>query len=165
MSEIHEEYSEFVARMMQKDGVAMPLEYICLGLAGETAEFEQAYSNSCAWKGEGAETKVIEELGDFRWYLTALGISVGLPDTITADDDHGGLNQDVGAICELVKKHRWHGKPLDMDRLCTHIANLNVELFLLEAELLVTDDEVCLRNMQKLKARYPGGFVEGGGIR
>lgn len=78
-----------------------------------------------------------------------------------------GLVGEAGEVAELVKKGYYHQQDADLDR-----AKLKLELgdvlFYLDwlASLHgMTLTDVADANIEKLKARYPDGFVHGGGRR
>ena len=76
-----------------------------------------------------------------------------------------GLAGETGEVVELLKKHIAHGKPCDPRKLEDELGdvlwylNRVASLFGLELE------KIARRNVAKLEARYPDGFVKGGGIR
>lgn len=76
-----------------------------------------------------------------------------------------GLAGEVGEFTELLKKQVFHGKPASMDALVKELGDV---LWYLAnaAECLGIDlQTIADANIAKLKARYPQGFAEGGGIR
>jgi len=76
-----------------------------------------------------------------------------------------GLAGEAGEVVELIKKHAFHGKPLDLDALRGECGDL--AWYLAEVATLAGLDlgDVLEGNVEKLRARYPDGFVEGGGVR
>ena len=76
-----------------------------------------------------------------------------------------GLGGESGEVIELVKKHRFQGKPIDLDKLKDEIGDVLWYLACL-AEACDTDLGGCAeRNRVKLLKRYPTGFELGGGKR
>lgn len=157
MSDIHAEYRDFVAFMMKKDGVPMPIEFICLGLVGELGELIHELNAQDI-------VKVEKELGDFIWYLTALRLSVGVFPLSGATGELA-LSEITARICELVKKHAWHGAPLAALEVSDLIATAWRGLDEMAERLELPIEQIKKTNMDKLKARYPGGFTTGGGVR
>jgi NTP pyrophosphatase (non-canonical NTP hydrolase) len=76
-----------------------------------------------------------------------------------------GLAGEVGETCELVKKARFHGKRLDTDALLAELGDVLYYVAVLAYECGHTLDGVAAHNVAKLRARYPDGFVPGGGKR
>lgn len=156
-----------------------------LGLIGEIDEMLSA--------AETADTledwmKIPDEVGDVMFYLAwvySLAIQSGVPhewlemsdafadwkhDESDADYSSAVILSYAAKLGECVKKHAFHGK----DNVLDIIGYLNV------IGIMVADiaDAVCgaahmpgglgrivERNVIKLEARYPSGFVLGGGIR
>lgn len=76
-----------------------------------------------------------------------------------------GLAGEAGEITDEIKKHIFHGTPLDVQKIDKEMGDLRYYYTIL-AELIGTSDpDIKKKNHDKLKARYPDGFVEGGGIR
>lgn len=76
-----------------------------------------------------------------------------------------GLVGEVGEVVELIKKSKFHGKTYDSDKYEEEIGDVFYYLYALCDELLLDPKEVMRKNVAKLAARYPNGFVLGGGIR
>jgi NTP pyrophosphatase (non-canonical NTP hydrolase) len=69
-----------------------------------------------------------------------------------------GLSGESGEFAELVKKHLFHGHPLDKEKAMKEIGDvLWYVAFACEA-LGVQLDDIAERNIAKLKARYPEKF-------
>ncbi len=79
----------------------------------------------------------------------------------------GGIGGEAGEYIDVVKKHLFHGR--------TYLESRNAAFKELGDVLWgiaqAADawgfklEEVAMANIEKLKARYPGGFVQGGGKR
>lgn len=76
-----------------------------------------------------------------------------------------GLAGEGGEIIDLIKKHLFHGKPLDRDKAVEELGDVLWYVQCLAEALDVNLSEVAQKNAQKLKKRYPNGFQHGGGIR
>ena len=76
-----------------------------------------------------------------------------------------GLTGESGEVAEHIKKWLAHGLPLDLDKLVLELGDVLWYLQAMAAECGVSLAEVRDRNVTKLRARYPQGFVAGGGNR
>jgi len=76
-----------------------------------------------------------------------------------------GLAGETGEVVELIKKARFHGLPLDADRLKSEIGDVLWYLTDLCAQAGFALADAAQANVAKLRARYPNGFVKGGGVR
>jgi|TARA_E500000305_G_C3971195_1_gene212008 NTP pyrophosphatase (non-canonical NTP hydrolase) len=77
-----------------------------------------------------------------------------------------GIAGEAGEYCELIKKHTFHGKkPLNLDAAKKELGDVLFYVAMAAKNLHLSLDEVAKANLQKLRARYPKGFEEGGGIR
>lgn len=69
-----------------------------------------------------------------------------------------GLCGESGEAIDLVKKHLAQGHALDRDALIKELGDVAWYLAETAWALDVDLDEVCQRNIEKLRARYPQGF-------
>lgn len=76
-----------------------------------------------------------------------------------------GLAGEVGELVELYKKHLYHGKSLDKDKVVKEAGDVLWYLSNLLRTTGIDFSEVPDKNVQKLMERYPDGFQYGGGIR
>jgi len=69
-----------------------------------------------------------------------------------------GLCGESGEACDLVKKMRFQGHALDVDRFKKELGD--VAWYLAEAAAAVDSslEEILQMNLDKLRARYPDGF-------
>ena len=69
-----------------------------------------------------------------------------------------GLCGESGEAIDLLKKHRFHGHPLDTEKLKKELGD--VAWYLAEAAqgLNVPLSEILQGNLNKLHGRYPNGF-------
>ena len=69
-----------------------------------------------------------------------------------------GLCGESGEVIDLIKKHLFQGHDLDKDDLIKELGD--VAWYLAEAAyaLDVPLEEICIRNIEKLKKRFPQGF-------
>lgn len=71
----------------------------------------------------------------------------------------------AGSICDVVKKNEYHGRPADKTAMLKELGDVLWYVSALALDYGFTLEEVATANVEKLKARYPEGFVKGGGIR
>ena len=69
-----------------------------------------------------------------------------------------GLCGEAGEAIDLVKRHRFHGHPLDREALIKELGD--VAWYLAEAAeaLAIPLEEILAGNIEKLRKRYPRGF-------
>ncbi len=126
------------------------LTHATLGLASEFKETTDSNAN------------LLEEIGDYFWYLNLLTDALGVSlddveiDYLSAGSDlFINLGESVGDIANLVKRHIFYGKEIEQEDILASVAQLFKDL----AELLNDDGhtlEQCLdANIRKLEKRYP----------
>jgi NTP pyrophosphatase (non-canonical NTP hydrolase) len=76
-----------------------------------------------------------------------------------------GLAGEAGEVIELIKKHLYHGKELDKDALIKELGDVMWYVAAICSQVGLSLEDVAERNVAKLSARYPNGFVKGGGKR
>ncbi len=76
-----------------------------------------------------------------------------------------GIAGESGEVVELIKKHHFHGKNIDREALIKELGDLMFYIDWLADGFNVELSEVLEKNVDKLKKRYPDGFVTGGGNR
>lgn len=72
-----------------------------------------------------------------------------------------GLPGETGEVCEIIKKHVFHGHPWTDETRAKLVKELgDVEWYanLLRVTIETTLEEVHRRNIEKLSERYPEGF-------
>lgn len=69
-----------------------------------------------------------------------------------------GLCGEAGEVIDLVKKHLAQGHELNRDEMIKELGDVAWYLAETAYALGVPLEEVCQRNIDKLKARYPEGF-------
>lgn len=69
-----------------------------------------------------------------------------------------GMAGEVGEFIELIKKFKYHGKSLDLDKAKKELGDCIFYLVWAMDCLGLTMEEVLLANVQKLQKRYPEGF-------
>ena len=76
-----------------------------------------------------------------------------------------GITGEAGEVAEIIKKHLYHGKELNLNDLEKEMGDV---LYYIQAMCNLTGLTLagCMAgNADKLKKRYPTGFVAGGGVR
>lgn len=76
-----------------------------------------------------------------------------------------GLFGEGGEMVDAIKKELFHGVPADRDKLKKEFGDIEYYLTVLEKYFGFTKEDVCQTNQDKLRKRYPNGFVLGGGNR
>lgn len=71
-----------------------------------------------------------------------------------------GLTTEAGEFLDMLKKHIYYGKPLDLVNAREEIGDSMWYVGLAIDVLKTTLDEVMTININKLKARYPEKFTE-----
>ena len=93
--------------------------------------------------------------------------------TITPDQDNEerklnaalGLAGEAGEVVELIKKARFHGKPYDTEAIKKELGDVLWYVNQMAHAHGLSLEEIAQANVAKLRARYPNGFVKGGGVR
>lgn len=76
-----------------------------------------------------------------------------------------GIAGEAGEYCELIKKSEFHGKMLDKEDAKKELGDVLYYVAMAATNLNIDLESVAEENVRKLRARYPDGFVEGGGRR
>jgi len=71
-----------------------------------------------------------------------------------------GLNGEAGEVAEHIKKRLRHGKEIDRDAIKHELGDLLWYAAVMAHELGFSLEDVAADNIAKLRARYPGGFVQ-----
>ena len=69
-----------------------------------------------------------------------------------------GLGGEAGEVQELVKKHLYHGKDLDREKMLLELGDVLWYIMFSADAIGFTLEDVALANSKKLRARYPNGF-------
>lgn len=72
---------------------------------------------------------------------------------------------EAGEVVEAVKKQLFHGKPRDPAKIADELGDLLWGVAYAAAQAGYTLEQIANLNVHKLAARYPEGFVDGGGVR
>ncbi len=71
-----------------------------------------------------------------------------------------GLTGESGEVAEMIKKAVYHGHPLDREALCKELGDVLWYLSVMAEGLGISLEEIAVKNIEKLRARYPEGFSE-----
>ena len=69
-----------------------------------------------------------------------------------------GLCGEAGEAIDLVKKHLYHGHPLDREALIKELGDIAWYLAEAATALDLSLEDILQANLDKLKKRYPEGF-------
>jgi NTP pyrophosphatase (non-canonical NTP hydrolase) len=179
-------YARALQKFFYKDGRHISLAGSALGLCGEAAEVVQLFEEAQPGQDVGQfHTNLKLELGDVLWYVAAMFDSLGktmldIDSMFPAPDlqklvSYAGeleitdlllhMGRHAGHAADRIKKYEWHGKTLDQNGLFADLTNIVTIVSELAARTGMTVEELFQANVDKLEARYPGGFTEGGGNR
>lgn len=165
-------YEASIAHLMYKDGEPIPLDVCMLGLCGESGELIEENDKLVE---DFDFTKFQLEVGDVMWYVAATCSKLGrgfhklkttdkpLPNSHAACITQLAVN--VAKAADMIKKHMWHGKVLDEEALCEKLVLVMEAVYVMCDRRGTTLEQAAQANVDKLRARYPLGFVEGGGVR
>ena len=71
-----------------------------------------------------------------------------------------GLTGESGEVAEMIKKAVYHGHPLDREALCKELGDVLWYLSVMAEGLGISLEEIAVKNIEKLRERYPEGFSE-----
>ena len=69
-----------------------------------------------------------------------------------------GLAGEAGETADLLKKHLFHGKPLNADEVVKELGDVLWYVAGMATAVGVSLGDVAQRNVDKLRTRYPDGF-------
>jgi len=69
-----------------------------------------------------------------------------------------GLAGEAGETADMLKKHLFHGKPLDVDEVIKELGDVMWYVAGMATAIGASLDDVAQRNVDKLRKRYPDGF-------
>lgn len=95
--------------------------------------------------------------------------TVSMPPTmlvaLEALRDRQDVQRSAGRICDAVKKEEYHGRLADRMMMLKELGDVLWYVSALATDYGFTLENVATGNVEKLKTRYPEGFVKGGGVR
>jgi len=71
-----------------------------------------------------------------------------------------GIATESGEFLDMLKKHIFYGKPIDVINLVEEMGDITFYLGIACDALQVSFEDVMKKNIAKLKARYPNKFTE-----
>jgi NTP pyrophosphatase (non-canonical NTP hydrolase) len=71
-----------------------------------------------------------------------------------------GLTGESGEVAEMIKKAVYHGHPLDREALCKELGDVLWYLSVMAEASGISLEEIAVKNIEKLRVRYPEGFSE-----
>lgn len=71
-----------------------------------------------------------------------------------------GLTGETGEVIDCLKKHLFHGHPLDREKLKIELGDVMWYVATLATTAGLSLEEIAVANIEKLKTRYPEGFSE-----
>lgn len=71
-----------------------------------------------------------------------------------------GIGGEGGEVIDLIKKHLFHGHPLDREKLQDELGDILWYIAIGCTVLDITLSDVMQSNIRKLEARYPEGFSQ-----
>lgn len=69
-----------------------------------------------------------------------------------------GLAGEAGETADMLKKHLFHGKPLDADEVVKELGDVMWYVAGMATAIGVSLGDIAQRNVDKLRTRYPDGF-------
>lgn len=76
-----------------------------------------------------------------------------------------GLGGEAGEVLDEIKKLVFHGVAPNREKIKKEMGDVRYYYTILAHLLNLADDEITTTNNEKLAARYPDGFAQGGGLR
>lgn len=76
-----------------------------------------------------------------------------------------GLCGEAGEVADMVKKQTWHGKSFTANQFADELGDVLWYLADVAGACGLTLEDIAAQNIEKLRRRYPNGFVTGGGVR
>jgi len=76
-----------------------------------------------------------------------------------------GLCGEAGEAAELIKKEEFHGVVMAAGKMAEELGDVLWYLAAVASDHGLDLSKIAQQNIEKLKARYPDGFVTGGGRR
>lgn len=75
-----------------------------------------------------------------------------------------GLCGESGEVIDLVKKHLFQGHDLDKEKIIKELGDVSWYLAEIATALEIDLEEVFIKNIEKLKKRFPEGFASSSSI-
>lgn len=92
-----------------------------------------------------------------EYQAAALRTEMDIPPREKLSKSALGLTGEAGEVAELVKKHLFHDKPIDVEKLKKELGDVLWYVAATAACFGIELDDVARTNVAKLAARYPAG--------
>jgi NTP pyrophosphatase (non-canonical NTP hydrolase) len=76
-----------------------------------------------------------------------------------------GLCGEAGEVADAIKKAHFHGVAYELAAIKKELGDVLWYVAALAEDHGLTLSEIAKENVEKLRRRYPDGFVSGGGVR
>lgn len=161
-----EEYAALAQRTASTKTAQDKIGHGCLGLIGEAGEIVDIIKKQkyMGMSEELAREKLIDEAGDFAWYLVELctGLDLDVEETfIRAAKWHTDNEtvEEAAADLAVFASTMYDGDLERMTEICRRDTEETVTCYLDLLNFAKIDaQEVLTHNIEKLKKRYPEGF-------
>lgn len=163
------DYIKEVRRTSEQNGNHYP------GMIGEVGELVALWQRKLVLKRDVTREQVVDELGDVVWYATAITMDGPWDEQMRHDHDEAGgefgflryrtISEDIYIWLAYwtVEHVKTNGSKL---ALLISLATVTAARIIDEgSDLKALLQEALEKNVAKLRARFPDGYVEGGGIR
>lgn len=112
------------------------------------------------YQDEHEYEKLEKELGDIFWYAANLARIEGFKFNTGSPSSELSMNNCLARMQGLYKKHLAYGKEPDKNLLEVYFQVILWNLYNECRKIGAPPSEVFIRNIAKLKARYPDGFTQ-----
>ena len=140
-------YAEFVASLSNPN--MDPMEHACIGMLGELGELVDIFKRKVAYNKPLNREHLLEELGDFRFYLRMACNKVSKSGVSYYSGSFSTFDL-LFKIAKCIAKFRRKPTAKNLDKIVFHYTCL-------EFNYHFTKEQVIEANMAKLKLRYPSG--------
>ena len=126
-------------------------------------KYEKCFIIACAWEivyavwGENKKEDINMTINEYQQLaMTTLNMEMSKKDMLI--NGVMGLCGESGEAIDIVKKYLAQGHELDREKLIKELGDIAWYLAEMATVLDIELEEVLVRNIDKLKARYPEGF-------
>lgn len=141
-----------------------PDEYVALAVRTEATDME-AIADRLLPLDPNLKLSIAADSTDLMTLLPPLSFGTeGMPDLdfkpVRLLHAAIGMCTETGELQDQLKKHIFYGKPLDTTNLVEEMGDLMWYVGIMCDALKVSLEDVMIKNIAKLKARYPEKFTE-----
>lgn len=153
--------------LIDTNALKLNLSHMLLGLNSEIKELVECVGTNLKVSSKVDLVNLGEELGDLYWYIANYANlrRVPLPDEVDMQDlveeqclDH--LIDNVGELTDVVKRFVAYNKAIDRTKEIDAVYGICQALRLFEDTYGIEGNHIRLRNINKLRARYPEKFSD-----